>query len=100
MYIVPETVTRLQAQAYVLNAELSRVNRHELIRRAMTNMAEMALAKILRDCIRTDEYQGQLGQNLALDVFVLSPLELHRLVEEAYAKGIDDGRRWGMADEH
>ena len=93
--LVPETATRLQAEAFVTSAELATVGRSEIIRHAAKNMAESALRKLLDDCIRTEDYQGFSGQTLRLDVYVISPAELRKMLVDAQRQGERDALRWG-----
>lgn len=93
--LVPETATRLQAEAFVTNAELAAVGRSEIIRYAAKSMAERALHKLLDDCIRTENYQGFSGQTLRLDVYILSPSDLRKMLVDAQRQGEQDALRWG-----
>lgn len=93
--LVPETATRLQATAFVTNAELSAIGRDHIIRAACKEMAERALRKLIKDCIKTGgDYMGHVGQTLVLDVYVLSPADLHRIIAQAREEGGNDARRW------
>jgi hypothetical protein len=91
---IPENSTRLQATAFVKDAELNAIGRGEIIRTAAKQMAENALRKILNDCIRTESYMGYPGQTLYLDVYVISPDELNRIIQEARLQGERDALRW------
>lgn len=89
--LIPETATRLQAVAFVTDAELSAVGRDRIIRAEAEQLAESALRKLLSDCIRTKgDYMGYKGQTLKLDVYVLSPEELHQIVARAREQGERD----------
>lgn len=93
--LVPESATRLQATAFVQDAELSNIGRSDVIRMQAWNMAEAALRKLMEDCIKTEGgYMGYNGQTLKLDVFVLSPEELHKMLVEARKKGEQDAMFW------
>lgn len=93
--LVPEDVTRLQVTAFVNEAELSNIGRSEVIRTHAKRMSEVALHNILERCVKTEgDYMGYQGQTLRLDVYVLSPDELHRMLIEARQQGADDARRW------
>lgn len=93
--LLPESLTRLQATAFVQNAELSAVGRGRIIHESAKNMAEIALHKLLTDCITTEgDYQGYRGQTLKLDVYVLAPHELHKMLAEARTQGERDALRW------
>lgn len=90
-YLIPETVLRLQATAFVRDAELAAIGRDRIIRHEAKHMAEMCLKKLLSDCIKTDDgYRGYQGQTLRLDVYVVTPDDLHELLAEARAKGERD----------
>ena len=94
-WLIPESATRLQATAFVHGAELSAVGRDRIIRAAAEKLAESALRKLLQDCIKSDgSYMGYQGQTLRLDVFILSPDELHKMLAEARAQGEKDGGQW------
>lgn len=93
--LVLETATRLQATAFVHGAELSNLGRVAIIRAAAEKMAEGALRKLLGDCITTEDYQGYCGQTLRLDVYVLAPHELHKMLADARAEGERDALQWG-----
>lgn len=100
--MIPESATRLQAGAFVQNAELSAKGRGEIIHAAAKKLAESAMQKILTDCVKTEgNYMGYPGQMLRLDVYVLSPEELHKMLMEAFQQGCRDAMRWpgrGLAD--
>jgi hypothetical protein len=92
--LIPETITRLQATAFVNDAELNALGRDKIIRASAEQMAEQALRKILNDCVKTEDYMGYQGQTLSLDVYVIAPDELHKLLEEARVQGERDALRW------
>ena len=92
--LVPETLTRLQARAFVHDAELHAIGRSEIIRRSAEKMAEQALHKLLTDCVKTEDYMGYAGQTLHLDVYVIAPDELHKMLAEARMQGERDVRHW------
>ncbi len=95
--LIPETATRLQATAFVHDAELEAIGRDRIIRMEAEKMAIAALHKILSDCIKTEgNYMGFKGQTLRLDVYVLAPHELHRLIVEAREQGERDAVQWIM----
>lgn len=93
--LIPETATRLQAMAFVSDAELSAIGCDRIIRAKAERMAEMALRKLLVDCIKTEGgYMGHKGQTLRLDVYVLSPADLHQIIARAREQGEQDALRW------
>jgi hypothetical protein len=92
--LIPETATRLEATAFVRDAELQAVGRSQIIRAAAVEMARQALDKLLRDCITTKgNYAGYQGQTLMLDVYVLEPYELHKMLAAARMLGEQDAIR-------
>ena len=93
-YLIPESVTHLQAKAFVSDAELNKIGRSEIIREAAEKMAEQALRKLISDCISTQDYMGYQGQTLSLDVYVLSPDDLHAIIAEARKQGERDAMMW------
>lgn len=95
--LIPEKATRLQATAFVQNAELHAIGRDRIIRQSAQEMAERALLKLLADCITSeDNYMGYRGQTLRLDVYVLAPSELHKMLAEARMQGERDALRWAQ----
>lgn len=96
--LIPETALRLQALAFVNDAELAAVGRVRIIRVAAEQLAENGLRKLLEDCIKTEgDYMGYRGQTLRLDVYVLSPDELHKIIADALRTGANDASRWMSA---
>ena len=93
--LIPESAMRLQSKAFVRDAELEAIGRGEIILHAAEQMAHSALRKLMDDCIKTEgDYMGYRGQTLSLDVYVLSPDELHKMLVEARAEGERDALRW------
>lgn len=93
--LIPETATRLQAMAFVSGAELENIRRDEIISLSARHMAENALRKLLADCIKTEGgYMGYQGQTLKLDVYVIEPHELHKMLAEARMQGEKDALFW------
>ncbi len=94
MQIIPDTLKRLQAFAFVDEAELNCSGHEELMRNAATHMAESGLQKILEDCIEIkDGCMGYPGQTLELNVYVLSPYELQQIIADARAQGYRDAEK-------
>ena len=97
--LVPETLTRLQARAFVCDAELHAIGREQIIRTRAEHMAEQALRKILADCVKTEEYMRYSGQMLHLDVYVVAPDELYKMLAEARMQGECDARYWATGSQ-
>jgi len=98
--LIPESALRLQGVVFVSDAELSAVGRVSIIRLAAENLAEKGLRKLMNDCIKTEgDYMGYRGQTLKLDVYVLSPEELHKIIADALRTGGDDATRWMASGE-
>lgn len=95
---IPESVMRLRGDAIVNNAELSALGRGNIIREGMRNLAESALQKLMNDCIKTQDYMGYKGNHLHLDVCVVEPGELLRMLAEARREGERDAQRWNPAN--
>jgi hypothetical protein len=94
-WLIPETLTRLQATAFASGAEISAIGRSEIIRACAENMVQSAVRKLMDDCITTEDgYMGYKGQALRLDVYVLSPAELQKMLSEARTCGKLDALRW------
>ncbi len=98
--LIPETITRLQAVAFVQNAEISAVGRSAIIRMGAEKMAETALRELLDNCIKSEgDYMGYQGQTLKLDVYVISPDELHQMIARAREQGEQDAMRWKVLND-
>lgn len=94
-FTIPNTLTRLQTTMWVQGAELSVVDRGSIIYEATKDLARQASHKLMQDCIKSDsEYQGHPSSRLVLDVYVLAPHELYRLLEEAQEAARTDALRW------
>lgn len=98
--LIPESATRLQAVAFVRDAELAAIGRDRIIRAQAEQLAENALRKLLSDCIETKGgYMGYAGQTLRLDVYVIAPHELHKMLADARTQGEHDALRWARDSE-
>lgn len=87
-FLIPESLTRLQAHVFVDGAELDQTIRRAVIQQAAVGLAEQALRKLLDDCVETTSgYMGYEGQRLSLDVYVLTPRELDNLLITALSEG-------------
>lgn len=94
-YLFPEGLTRLTAEMIVKDAELDKLNRGEVLRESAKLLAEHALRKITEDCVKSyDDYIGFKGNVLRLDVYVLSPANLHKQLLDAYTAGQNDRMRF------
>lgn len=93
-YLIPESALRLQATAFAHDAELSRTGRGEIIRMHAQDLSEKAVRKIMDDCVRIETFEGYQGQTLTLDMYVLSPAEIHKMLAEARKAGEQDALYW------
>ena len=94
-YTIPNTLTRLQTTMWVEGAALEVVGRGSIIYEATKDLARQASHKLIQDCIKSDsEYQGHPSSRLVLDVFILAPHELYRLLEQAQESARMDALRW------
>jgi hypothetical protein len=94
MQLLPKNIKRLTCTAFVSSREVERYKREDLIRTAAKQMVESPLRKLIEDCIQTEgDYMGRPGGRLKLDVYVMTPDELDRLVAEARAHGMRDAQR-------
>ena len=98
-WAVPDGAYRFQATVFVSGAEAKRT-KDDILRGAARNLAEMGVQKMLDNCRMEPcpprEVPGvPTGHKISLDVYVLSPDELHTLLAEARAAGEKDAKRWG-----
>lgn len=95
-YLVPEDLARLQAMALVHDAELQAIGAENILRHASRSLAEQAVHKLITDCIKVEPAQelGYTGKCLRLDVYVIHPQELYRLLAQAAERGARDGMYW------
>ena len=92
MYKLPEDLSRFTSSYFVNGAALDNSNRNELLHHAAMDVARGGAYKIFLNHVRsTEQYQGYQGQTLELDVYVLSPVELNKIISEAYIEGVRDG---------
>ncbi len=88
MYIIPKDLTRLQLKVYVGDAPLNNPQRFSVLHEASKRLANDFLYDIVQKFIKTEgDHNGEPGNILNLDVFVLSPQELSRVVTEARKSG-------------
>lgn len=96
--LLPENLCRLQATCFVQDAELQVVGRSGIIRHAAEKLCRQALEKLLTDCVKSEgSYMGFSGSTLMLDVYVLSPTELHQALAQAVEIGRRDASRWFLS---
>jgi hypothetical protein len=93
-YIIPETITKLQATAYLQKTELFTIGASNVMRSAAERLAEQALRKLLDDCILVVDKPSPDLVKIQLDVCILSPDELMKIIEEARVQGEKDALRW------
>ena len=92
MYKLPENLNRFTSSYFVNGAALTNSNRNEILHHAAIDIARGGAYKIFLNYVKsTEQYQGYQGQTLELDVYVLSPPELNKIISEAYAEGVRDG---------
>lgn len=93
-YIIPDTVLRLQAEAFVHNRELEAVGGTGLMRTAAGCLSEKAVRKLMDMCIEVEDAHGFTHKRLRLDCYVLSPSELNGIISKAVERGMLDAMRW------
>lgn len=92
MYKLPENLNRFISSYFVNGAALEINSRNEILHHAAMDVARGGAYKIFLNYVRsTEQYQGYQGQTLELDVYVLSPVELNKIISEAYIEGVRDG---------
>ena len=92
MYRLPDNLNRFTSSHFVSGAALRQSNRNDLLHHAAIDIARGGAYKIFLNYVKsTEQYQGYQGQTLELDVYVLSPLELNKIISEAYIEGVRDG---------
>ena len=92
MYKLPENLNRFTSSYFVNWAALGNNNRNEILHHAAMDVARGGAYKIFLNYVRsTEQYQGYQGQTLELNVYVLSPVELNKIISEAYTEGVRDG---------
>ena len=96
MYKLPEDINRFTSSYFVNGAALTNSNRNEILHHAAMDVARGGAYKIFLNYVKsTEQYQGCQGQTLELDIYVLSPLELNKIISEAYVEGVRDGANRG-----
>ena len=96
MYKLPEDINRFTSSYFVNGAALTNSNRNEILHHAAMDVARGGAYKIFLNYVKsTEQYQGYQGQTIELDVYVLSPLELNKIISEAYVEGVRDGANRG-----
>ena len=96
MYKLPEDINRFTSSYFVNGAALTNSNRNEILHHAAMDVARGGAYEIFLNYVKsTEQYQGYQGQTIELDVYVLSPLELNKIISEAYVEGVRDGANRG-----
>jgi hypothetical protein len=93
---IPNDLSRFQAVCFACTEEVGRREREAILRCTTRDVAEMALSKIMREYLEVVEnYKGRQGETfIKLDVYVLSPEELHLLILDARTQGRKDAMVW------
>ena len=78
---IPDTAKRLCFTAFADKTSIAEAGRERVLSKMSRKIAENALHKIVEDYVKTKgDYLGYSGQTLELDVYVLSPEELHQII--------------------
>lgn len=95
MIPIPENLMRLQAGAIVHKDELTRFGKDQLMRKGAADCAEFIIRTIINECVRADRnYEECTAIKLDVDVYVLAPEQLHKLLAQAFEKGAEDSMRF------
>jgi hypothetical protein len=90
-----DSILRLREFMFVQDAELSNINRSDLIKQGMRKVAEDGLRYLIEKCVKVEGgYMGYTGQTLSLDVYVMSPQDFHREMARARMEGERDAQHW------
>ena len=92
-YLIPETLTRLQATAFIDKRELGADGEDGIIGNLAKKLADQTRYKMLRECIKVEDVDDG-GRRLRLDVYLLSPGELEGIIAEARSSGAKDAMRF------
>jgi hypothetical protein len=92
-YIVPDSALRFQTRLFAHPEEIKSFGEAGVMRHMANALAENALRKIINDCL-VNESDGRDGQILRVDVYILSPDDLDKIIIEARRKGEEDAMRW------
>ena len=98
-WAIPEGTPRWQATVLVSGAE-AKHSKGDILRMAAEGLAHRAVQKMLDNCHMAPYPPREIpgvptGHKISLDVYVLSPDELHKLLAEARAAGEKDALRYG-----
>lgn len=94
-YLIPESATRLQATAFVTNTEIDAAGGTRVLRMAAEKLAEQALRKLMDDCMTTESHDGY-AKAIRLDVFVIAPAELDKMLLRARLQGERDALQFTL----
>ena len=79
--LIPENLPHFSATAFAHKAELQALGAPSIIKSTARQLSDQMLRKLFEDYIRVEEdYQGHTA--LSLDVYVLSPSDLRRLIAD------------------
>jgi len=86
---------RFNASVLVSDAEMSNIHRDAVLREARKNLAEEVIHRIVHDCVESSPgYMGYSSNLLTVDVFVITPSQLHQLMAKAREDGMKDVYRF------
>lgn len=93
-FVVPQE-QRFQLVAVVNDAPLAAgAERDMIFRAARENMVRKFAGYTVEKCIQQSSYMGFGGSTLHMDVYVLSPQDLHALIDNAYRAGLNSRDRF------
>lgn len=86
MYSIPSDARRLRVDAYANGAALDQSDRSEQMRQVKRSLAGQLVHRIADECTTTESHQGYEGQHVTLDVYVLTPQELFKIISAVVAE--------------
>lgn len=89
----PKIGERICVGGVISNAALDQLGRGFVIREATKQASENLLHEICKKYLTFETYQGFTGQRWYVDCYVLERQDYHRLIAEAYQKGMEDALR-------
>jgi ethanolamine utilization microcompartment shell protein EutS len=99
MYSIPSDARRLRVDAYANGASLDNDNRSEIIRQVKRSLAGQVAHRIADECTTTESHMGYEGQHVTLDVYVLTPKELFKIISTAVAEHRDRMRMGWLGEQ-